>query len=254
MQQQYGSETSRTPTYARATSRQPRGGHQPNASASFDEAMAGIRGADASNSEGQPQRRSNQNYRQNDRGQEAQDLEPRGNDQPRMTQSASEQPSVAGQQTARDGSRNVHVYGGKAALTFEPDTRRNGGHTLSLDAAAMRGDHADWKNKIRFQFTQDELPVLCAVLLGLHQEAEFNCHGPDKKKATTVFRRDNAILFLVTNGGPTLTVPVPPGQVYAIGALALEQMRMNNPRADGTMILTMIKSILPMVPPVRARK
>ena len=134
-----------------------------------------------------------------------------------------------------------------AAMTIEPETNRQGRHTVSIDAAARRGSTADWQNKIRFQFTALELPELAAVMLGLLHEAHFEYHGDDRKKHVHIYRKEENMLFNISHAQRVFTISVPPGSAYMIGAAVLEQMKANNPGLDGSMILMQIKAVVPQI-------
>lgn len=153
----------------------------------------------------------------------------------------------------RIDSRKVQVFGSSAALCFEETTSRRDGPTVSVDAAAKQGESVLWKEKIIFQFTVDELPVLAAVLLGVLPEFEFKFHGEKKAKSAGVYRRDNAVLFKVSDGSKSFTVPVPPGSLFHVSSLVMAQLAANAPGIDGVVMMAQIRSLSSMVklPPPR---
>lgn len=91
--------------------------------------------------------------------------------------------NAATDEERRQGQKKV--YGGKAALTFEVDNRRNGAPTIRVEAAKILNAEArtyDWKNKITIQLTTSELQKITALLLGLIKQAKFSNHGPKNDK------------------------------------------------------------------------
>jgi len=148
---------------------------------------------------------------------------------------------------ARIDSRKVRVFGKTAALTFEETTSRHEGQTISVDAAAKQGETVLWKDKIIFQFTVDELPVLAAVLIGALPEFDFKFHGEKKDKSVGVYRRANAVLFKVVHGQKCFTVPVPPGQLFHLSSLVMSQLSASWPGIDGSMMLAQIRSLASVV-------
>lgn len=80
-----------------------------------------------------------------------------------------------------------HIYGASAALKIEAD--RNAQHfpTVAVEAAhGSPGKAYAWDRKIRFQFTERELPTLLATLLGQRELGEFLYHGKNRDKALQI--------------------------------------------------------------------
>lgn len=78
---------------------------------------------------------------------------------------------------------NMHVYGGRGAMSFEATTTRKEDPSVTIDGAKATGPkNYLWGEKVSFQFTVKELPVLASVLLGIRKSCKFNLHGPNSDK------------------------------------------------------------------------
>lgn len=156
----------------------------------------------------------------------------------------------------RADSRKVKIFGQKAALTVEASTTRHDRHTVTLDTAAAKSRLVyDWANKIIFQFTVDELPILAAVLMGVIPEFEFKFHGAkgSNNKSALVSRKDNGILVKLSEGAKFHVVTAPPGAAYHFCSLVMSQLHAESPTLDGGVAMAQLRSIAPMIalPPPR---
>lgn len=143
---------------------------------------------------------------------------------------------------------SFHVYGGKAALSFEVDNTRSGFPTIALDAAsATTPRQYNWKNKVRIQLTRSELPQVMAVLVGAMPRCEFKNHGPDNSKGFSMERQDGGKIFIkvFAKDEGVKAVPVEAADVYFICALFTRQLKQATPWLDATSILSIIRATQP---------
>lgn len=144
---------------------------------------------------------------------------------------------------------SVHAYGGKAALCFEADQTRRGAATVSIDAAdATAPREYDWQSKIRIQLTQNELPQVAAVFLGLLPGCKFSSHGQASNKSIE-FRRQtgkaNQLMFVrvIEAEKKAKAVPISNADCFRVEALIMHQLKVQHPYLDGTMLMAMLRSI-----------
>lgn len=151
---------------------------------------------------------------------------------------------------------SYHVYGGKAALCFEADTTRAGGYTVSIDAArAVQPRQYDWKDKVRVQLTQDELPVAAAVFLGVLSSCEYGLHGPNQDKGFSIERQSAGKVFCKVSAREqgTRAVPIDGPDVFRVNTLLMRQLKQNHPWLEASEIMALIRaSIKDMEPPKRS--
>lgn len=120
-------------------------------------------------------------------------------------------------------SSNVHCYGRQAALCVEA-TRlpRSKQATVSLEIAPRRGEDMDWTHKIVLQLSDSELPLLCALLLGLLPKTHFK--RPDK--GIEIERQANHFYFKASAGsGRLYALPVTIGDGFRVSTLCLAQLQ-----------------------------
>lgn len=144
---------------------------------------------------------------------------------------------------------SVHTYGGKAALCFEADQTRRGAATVSVDAADATGPRQyDWQSKIRIQLTQNELPQVAAVFLGLLPGCKFSSHGQASNKSIE-FRRQpgkaSQLVFVrvIEAEKKAKAVPITNADCFRVEALLMRQLKIQHPYLDGTMLMAMLRSI-----------
>ena len=91
-----------------------------------------------------------------------------------------------------------HVYGKQAALYFSEDTTRSGQPTLMLEIAlASTPQSYHWTEKIRVQFTPEELLNVVSVLLNLLPHCKYSAHGPEHNKGFSLTHQGNSIFCRV---------------------------------------------------------
>lgn len=126
-----------------------------------------------------------------------------------------------------------HVYGGKAALTFELDETTAGAPTVALDGAHSVGERQyNWSEKIRIQFTTRELPVVAAVLLGILSECSFSNHGPANDKGFSIaWQADRQTFFVkVWQGkGNLRAVPMPREDAFYVAQIVTRAIQQGSP-------------------------
>ncbi len=142
----------------------------------------------------------------------------------------------------------VHVYGQKAALKIELVLRREdqpdaGQFTVQLEFAEAKGGRTfDWANKIGFQLTRRELPLLGSMLMGYAGEAlDLTNHGPEQDKRLEL-RQQGARLFVkLRKGARVIAIPVEPADVYEWSAIVLTALKKNREDLDSASILEILK-------------
>ena len=156
------------------------------------------------------------------------------------------QPAQNGDGAPREFEYTMHVYGGKAALCFEPTTTRGDDFTVALDSATSNAPRQyDWKSKLRVQLTRDELPVVAGVLLGLIPSCEYKNHGANNDKGFSIEDQGNK-LFVRTwaKDHPVRAVPMTPEDAYRIATLFLRQLGLNAPWMTASDIIQTIRMVV----------
>lgn len=127
----------------------------------------------------------------------------------------------------------INSYGSKCAFQVENSTTKDGWFTINIESAARENPNDQsnkrylWNQKTVLQMTRSELPIFCAVMLGMLPSARFDLHGSDAK----FFEVENQgkHLFFKTGGqGKNLHVaPVPITDAFMFGTMALTQYARN---------------------------
>ncbi len=174
-------------------------------------------------------------------------------DVPTQHKSAAQTPTPreGGTDTADADRLSVHVYGGKAALSFEADKTRDGTHTVALDAAVSVGERKyDWTNKIRLQLTSRELPVVAAVMLGLVPKCEFKNHGPNNDKGFSMeCQIDKVFVKVFAKDQALRAVPVDAADAWRVGTVLLRQLRRQCPWMDGQALNLSLRALATRIAP-----
>lgn len=127
------------------------------------------------------------------------------------------------------------VHGGKAAFELKPSMTRRNWHTVMLEAANSIGSKQfDWQNKTAIQLTKNELPQVCAVLLGILERFEGNAHGPENTKSFKLEWQGEGANFrcfisLIEKGKPMKGIPISPFEAMQLGHVACVQYCQNFP-------------------------
>jgi len=131
-----------------------------------------------------------------------------------------------------------HVYGGSAALCFDADETKQGVPTIAIDAAAGSNRQFDWNTKVRIQLTEQELPVVAAVLFGMLPGCSFKNHGVANDKGFEVQHQGGKIFIKVfAKDKGVKAVPVSPSDVYAVASLFIRQLQKASPWMDAQTII-----------------
>ncbi|QHE89381.1 hypothetical protein [Hydrogenophaga sp. BPS33] len=156
----------------------------------------------------------------------------------------------------------VHVYGQKAAFKIELEQRREdqpdgGQFTVQLEFAEAKGARAfDWVNKIGFQFTRRELPLLGAMLMGYAGDAlDLANHGPEQDKRLELRQQGGRLFVKLRKGVRAIAIPVEPADVYEWSVIVLTALKKNRTDLDSASILEILKRTGAMhVAPTNQRK
>ena len=178
--------------------------------------------------------------------------------QPSPGQPGSESPSKPTSEKAQLRAFGHHAYGTKAALKIELDLakpERDGQvrrHTVHIEIApnvsGVRNRY-DWSRKIPFQFTQDELPVLSATLLGLMPgPLRFANHGPDANKTFTLEFQKTVWFLKLSEGARVHAIQLGSGDIHAWAGLCLTALKRNYGELDGQMHALMLQAVARMHP------
>lgn len=144
--------------------------------------------------------------------------------------------------------KSVHVYGGKSALCFSASTTRDGEFTVRIEGAMSSGVRVyDWKSKVIFQLTVQEIPLIIGVLHGFMETLELRGHGRENEKALTIqLQKDKYFISLLCKGEAPRGVPVPAKDIYPIITLLLRQALKNDPFLDTNYIIKLSERICRM--------
>lgn len=139
----------------------------------------------------------------------------------------------------------VRVYGQNGALTFEVSTTRSGAPTVTLDAAASAGESGyDWANKLSIQFTQRELPVIAAVMMGFLANCEYGSHGANKDKRFFFKHQGDKVFVRVWSAHGAVAVPVVMADAYYAAGLLILQLHRGMPWLNGQDISTLLRATI----------
>lgn len=151
---------------------------------------------------------------------------------------------------AKEYWRSYKVYGAKCAMCFaEGTTRESALATVNIEmATAGHGDAGiDWANKVIFQLSVPEMPLVLAVLMGSIESIELKGHGRNNEKALSIQIQGNQFFFkLVTKGMPPRAVPVPAKEAYLPMTMLIDQMIKNNPNLNADVIMQMATRVATM--------
>ncbi|MGH8159354.1 MAG: hypothetical protein ACREPQ_14635 [Rhodanobacter sp.] len=121
----------------------------------------------------------------------------------------------------------VKIYGSRAALQVEEHETRHGSPTVLFELATAVSEKVyNWKEKLQIQLTQDELPMLAALILGKIRVCEFKHHGADASKWLTIEHQGTKLYVKGGAKGIDMRVlPVNATDSARIGALVLAQLQ-----------------------------
>ena len=127
----------------------------------------------------------------------------------------------------------VHVYGGAAALFFEPARhRRTRKPVLIVDGCRASGPRVyDWSKKIVLQMSINEMLSFYAVLTGQLRELKIDAHGEANDKRMEVKDQDNRFFVSLTQRGmPAVGVPISPLDAAQLALLISRSLIADNPQ------------------------
>lgn len=138
---------------------------------------------------------------------------------------------------------NRHVYGGKVAVCFSADQTRTEEHTIRIEAAVAAGNRTfNWDDKIAIQLSTRELPSVLATLLQIQSKFEGKGHGAQNEKWFVLENQPGKVYLSVNaKGVASRSLPIGPGDCYAIITLVMEQMLKNAPFLTSETLLALIK-------------
>lgn len=143
------------------------------------------------------------------------------------------------------------AYGGKAAFQIEQSITKDGRHTIMVESAPKintndpNDKRYEWTNKLSFQLSQEELPFMIGVLLGIIPSVRFDMHGSDNSKFLEIINQGNKFFF--KNGAAEHGLKVAPISIvegFQFGLLGLNQYTKNYPDLSSDAILTTIRMFL----------
>ncbi|WP_411961151.1 hypothetical protein ACK3BE_33215 (plasmid) [Pseudomonas mandelii] len=121
------------------------------------------------------------------------------------------------------------VYGGSAALKFEPTVTEGGSPTLLIEAARGQPNNYEWGEKIVFQVTARELAPFLACIFGWAPSFAATNHGQGNKSLALENQLAEGRIFCrVTEGSNRTAVPIGPSDAFNIGRLGLEQLALSS--------------------------
>ena len=144
--------------------------------------------------------------------------------------------------------KEVNAFSTNAALQVQASViEKTGKATVNVELApkSSSGSGYDWvNNKISFQLSTSELPLLCAVFLGFLPD--FACARPEK--GFSVERQDNKLYFRatgLTKGSrekPQLVhLPVNIADAFQVCALCLAQLQVQSGLVDGSLAIQALR-------------
>lgn len=140
------------------------------------------------------------------------------------------------EQATKAKSAKLVSYGGKAAFQVEVSETKDGKHTVSIESAgklnptSIDDKRFNWKEKINFQLTLNELPIFISVMYGFIPAARFDQHGADNSKFFDIINQEKNVFFKMGAKDLSLKVaPIPITEAMHFGMLALGSYRQNFP-------------------------
>lgn len=149
--------------------------------------------------------------------------------------------------------QNHHVYGGGAALDFKIGERDKNGsknYTINIDGAKENPSKKRsflWDKKVSIMVTQNELPIVAAVFLGLLQKCEYSSHGKLKNKGFGVENQQGKIYFKVYQGGDnkmSVGVPITSSDAFYVSAMILGQLQKQTKMKTIDDVMQMLKAVV----------
>lgn len=144
--------------------------------------------------------------------------------------------------------QGMHIYAAKAAMKVELDVLRaaEGGPsrlTVQIELAPAAAPRSfDWGQKIPFQFTRRELPLLGAMLMGYAGESlVLTNHGPDHDKRLELHQQGSVLYVKLRQGTTTLAMPVDAADLYGWVALTVTALKNHHQALDSGALFEILK-------------
>lgn len=156
---------------------------------------------------------------------------------------------------------SMTFYGGKSALCFNA-TEKDGEFSINVDAGNKKpnqkegGREIDWKDKVIFGFSADELIEFAWVLLGVSQECNFSGHGPLHDKSLQFKRQDTGYFASVSaKDKGSRAVPLSHAAGLRLMLLVSRQLKKNFPDMTVNEITMMLKTMAkPSARPIQTQR
>lgn len=144
--------------------------------------------------------------------------------------------------------QGLHIYAAKAAMKVELDVLRAvAGEpsrlTVQIELAPAAAPRSfDWGQKIPFQFTRRELPLLGAMLMGYAGESlVLTNHGPDHDKRLELHQQGNVLYVKLRQGTTALAMPVDAADLYGWVALTVTALKNHHQALDSGALFEILK-------------
>lgn len=180
----------------------------------------------------------------------AQPLQAR-NSRPVPTTAPAKRKAVAAADSAERAAlrdQGMHIYAGKAAMKIELDVLRAGEGeasrlTVQIELApAVAPRSFDWEQKIPFQFTRRELPLLGAMLMGYAGSSlVLTNHGPDHDKRLELRQQGNVLYVKLRQGAKTVAMPVEAVDLFGWVAITIAALKNHHPALDSGALFEILK-------------
>lgn len=144
--------------------------------------------------------------------------------------------------------QGMHIYAGKAAMKIELDMLRAAEGdpsrlTVQIELApAVAPRSFDWEQKIPFQFTRRELPLLGAMLMGYAGGSlVLTNHGPDHDKRLELHQQGNVLYVKLRQGIKTLAMPVEAADLFGWVAITITALKNHHQALDSGALFEILK-------------
>jgi|LNFM01.1.fsa_nt_gb hypothetical protein len=148
------------------------------------------------------------------------------------------------ERTRPAGHQTVHAYGAKAALAWDLDETRGGHKTVSIEAAAAIGPQQyAWDDKIIFQLTVRQLPLVLATLMRWRQLTEFKRHGDHMDKELLLRVDGHKVVVFLAQAQQARAVAIDALDLLSVASLCMKALHANHPHLSQDALLTMVKAL-----------
>lgn len=145
----------------------------------------------------------------------------------------------------------VRCFGDRAALCAEASSRLEEGatiHAINLEIAPRQGGDVVWSRKINVELSNTELPLVCAVGLGLLPALRIERPG----KAIDIQRQENKLYVRGFGSDQTLALPITMGDTFRLTALLLMQLQKQSSGLDEGLLLAALRGAVALYRPPEA--